>query len=440
MLRLLTRAEYLASVQSLLGTLTTPLAVPEDTSVAGFASVGASQMSVTDMAATAYETASLAATAEVFGNTQRWQTLVGCAPKADLSDACVTTYIKTFGRAAFRRDLTDEEVQQWLGVAKNAAMLAGTAAYGLQTATSGLLQSPNFLYRVETNEVDSSNGRLKYDGLSMANRLSYLLTGGPPSAALLDAAASGQLDTADGVRAAAAPLLMNAGLADRMTAFFSEYAQAQQVLAVAKSATLFPTFDEALKTSMLQGVQLFLKNVVLAPNADVRSFYDSDQTFVDAKLAPLYGVRAPASGFGQVQLPASSGRAGILGQAALIAAQSQPDRTSPTRRGIFILESLLCTTPPPVPAGVITDLPVDTTLTTRQQLEAASRECGVRWMPRVVRSPWDRARAFRPDRTVSGNRKRVGHRCHRKLERRVLRRRSAARRSAAARTEGAWPA
>jgi len=369
MLRLLTQAEFAASVQSLLGTLTAPLPAPDDISVAGFASVGAGQMSVTDMAATAYETASLAATAEVFGNTTRWQKLVGCAPKADLSDACVTTYIKTFGRAAFRRDLTNDEVQQWLGVAKSGATLAGTAAYGLASATSGLLQSPNFLYRVETNAVDSSNGRLKYDGLSMASRLSYLLTGGPPSAALLDAAASGQLDTAAGIRTAAAPLLTSAGIADRMTAFFSEYAQAQQVLAVSKSDTLFPTFNAALKDSMLQGLQLFLKNVVLAPNADVRSFYDSNQTFVDAKLATLYGVKAPASGFGQVQLPASSGRAGILGQAGLIAAQSQSDRTSPTRRGIFILESLLCTTPPPPPPGVVVDLPNDPTLTMRQVLE-----------------------------------------------------------------------
>jgi hypothetical protein len=369
MLRLLTQAEYLASVQSLLGTLTTQLTLPEDTSVAGFVSVGAAQMSVTDMAATAYETASLAATAEVFGNAQRWQKLVGCTPKADLSDACVTTYIKTFGRAAFRRDLAEDEVQQWLGVAKNAATLAGTAAYGLQTATSGLLQSPNFLYRVESNAVDSSNRRLKYDGLSMANRLSYLLTGGPPSAALLDAATSGQLDTADGVRAAAAPLLTSSGIADRMTAFFSEYAQAQQVLAVAKSATQFPTFNAALKDSMLQGIQLFLKNVVLAAGADVRSFYDSDQTFADARLASLYGVQAPASGFGQVRLPSTSGRAGILGQAGVIAAQSQSDRTSPTRRGIFILESMLCTTPPPPPPGINTDIPVDPTLTARQQLE-----------------------------------------------------------------------
>jgi hypothetical protein len=369
MLRLLTQAEYLASVQSLLGTITAQLQLEPDVSVAGFVSVGAGQMLVTDMAATAYETASAAATNEVFADAQRWQNLVGCQPKADLSDACVTTYIKTFGRSAFRRDLTDAEVQLWLGVAKNAAALTGSVAQGLASATSGLLQSPNFLYRVETNKVDSSNGRLKYDGLSMANRLSYALTGGPPSAALLNAAASGQLDTADGVRAAAAPLLANPAVVNRMTAFFSEYVQIQQVMSVGKSAELFPTFNAALQSSMLQGTQLFLRNIVLAADADVRSFYDSDQTYVDASLASMYGVQTPTSGFAKVQLPASSGRAGILGQAALIAAQSQPDRNSPTRRGIFILESLLCTTPPPPPPDVNTNLPPDPTRTTRQQLE-----------------------------------------------------------------------
>lgn len=367
-LRLLTQAEYLTSIQTLLG-LATQLTVPADTSVAGFAAVGAGQVSVTDMAATAYENVALSATAKVFGDAQRWPKLVGCQPKADLSDACVTTYIKTFGRSAFRRDLTNDELQQWVGVARNAAMLTGSAPQGLATATSGLFQSPNFLYRVETNKLDSATGRLKYDGLSMATRLSYLLTGGPPSTALLDAAASGQLDTAEGVRSAAAPLLANSAVADRMAAFFGEYAQAQQVLLIDKSATLFPAFNAALKSSMFQGVQLFLKNVVLAPNADVRSFYDSDQTFADANLAPLYGLQAPASGFAQMKLPPTSGRAGILGQAAVLAAQSQSDRTSPTRRGIFILESLLCITPPSPPPGVNTNIPVDRTLTTRQQLE-----------------------------------------------------------------------
>ena len=141
----------------------------------------------------------------------------------------------------------------------------------------------------------------------MATRLSYLLSGGPPSAALLDAAAAGKLDTADGVRAAAAPFLTDASVVDRMGAFFSEFAQVQQVLVINKSATLFPTFNAALQSSMMQGTQLFLKNIVLGPTADVRSFFDSNQTFVDAKLAPIYGVQAPASGFAQVQLPPAAG-------------------------------------------------------------------------------------------------------------------------------------
>jgi hypothetical protein len=332
---------------------------------------------VGDLSVEQYETASLAATAEVFADTQRWQTLVGCQPQADLSDACVTTFIQNLGRRAFRRDLTDDEVQEWVGVAQNAAkltsgaQLANSAALGLEAATSGLLQSPNFLYRVETNKLDPSNGRLKYDGLSMANRLSYLLTGAPPSDDLLSSAKAGQLDTADGVRAAATTLLASANADNAMAAFFSEFGEIQQVLVVQKDATLFPNFNAALQNSMFQATQLFIKNIVLGANADVRTFFDSPQTYTDATLAPIYGLSPPtASGFSQVTLGPETGRAGILGQASLIAAQSQPDRTSPTRRGEFIMANFLCQTPNPPPPGVITTLPQDPNTTTRQKMEA----------------------------------------------------------------------
>ncbi len=383
-LRLLTQAEYLASIQSLLGTLSTQLTLPSDTSVGGFISVGAAQVSVGDLSVEQYETASLAATAEVFGDTQRWQTLVGCQPKADLSDACVTTFIQSFGRRAFRRALTDDEVTQWVGVAQNGATLAnganlaGSAALGLAAATSGLLQSPNFLYRVETNKLDAASGRLKYDGVSMASRLSYLLTGGPPSDDLLNSAVAGQLDAVDGVQAAAAQLSANTNADARLAAFFSEFGEVQQVLVVQKDPTLFPNFNSALQASMFQGTQLFIQNVVLGANADVRSFFNSPQTYADATLAPIYGLQAPSSsGFSQVQLTPQTGRAGILGQASVIAAQSQPDRTSPTRRGYFIMANFLCTTPPPPPPGVITVLPTDPTTTTRQKMVAhrASPSC-----------------------------------------------------------------
>lgn len=369
-LRLLTQSEYLASIRVLFGDVKAQLELPDDSPVAGYISVGASRVTVNATAAAKYEAASRAITAEVFADATRWQTLVGCQPQPDLSDACVTTFVQGFGKRAFRRDLTDAETQTWVKVAKDAASLTTSASQGLATATSGLLQSPGFLYRAEKNDLDVASGRLKYDGSSMASRLSFLLTGGPPSAELAAAAAAGQLDTAEGVAAAAGPLLQSPALVERLASFFGEYSQAGLVLTSQKSQEMFPGFNDALRASMLQGTQLFLKNIVLAPGADVRSFWDSDQTFVDAALAPIYGVAAPASGFAQVKLGPEHGRVGILGQAAVIAGHSKPDHSSPTNRGVFILGSFLCQDAPPPPPGAITELPNDPTLTMRQRLEA----------------------------------------------------------------------
>jgi Protein of unknown function (DUF1588)/Protein of unknown function (DUF1592)/Protein of unknown function (DUF1595)/Protein of unknown function (DUF1587) len=366
-LRILTEVEYRNSLTDLLGPVNATLSLPADTSVAGFISIGAAQVTINSSAVELYETASRAAAAEVFADGARWQKLVGCQPKADLSDACVDTFIRSFGKRAFRRDLIDVEVQQWLTVGKETATLATDAAQGLAAITSGLLQSPYFLYRIETNKLDATSGRLLYDGQSMATRLAFLLTGRPPSDSLL--AASAQLETVEGVRTAAAPLLNDANAINRMAEFFGEYSQAHLVNVVQKSTEMFPSFNAALKSSMLEATNLFIKNVVLAPGADVRSFFDSNQTFVDATLAPIYGVTPPASGFAQLTLGPETGRAGILGQAAVIAGHSQPDHNSPTRRGVFISGTFLCVTPPPPPPGVPTELPNDPTLTERQRLD-----------------------------------------------------------------------
>lgn len=377
-LRVLTQLEYKNSLTDLLGPIKAELTLPPDTFLGGFTSIGASSVAINASAVGPYESAGLAAVDEVFADTARWQKLVGCQPKADLSDACVTTFVKSFGKRAFRRDLSDAEVQQWSSVGQGAAVLPGSsAARGLATLVSGLLQSPYFLYRIETNQLDATSNRLKYDGSSMATRLAFLLTGHPPSDALLAAAAAGQLDTADGVKTAAAALLTDPSAVDRMQAFFSEYSQSSLVLGAQKSAELFPNYNADLQHSMFQATELFLKNIVLAPGADVRTIFDSDQTFVDATLAPLYGVAAPASGFMQIKLAADAGRAGIFGQAGVIAGHSQPDRTSPTRRGVFLLETFLCTTPPPPPGDVNTMLSNDSTQTRRKQLEAhrASPTC-----------------------------------------------------------------
>jgi hypothetical protein len=377
--RLLTQAEYRASLQSLFGEVKAPLELPDDRSVDGFIAIGASKVTVNAAAVEAYEIASRAVVAEVFGDATRWQALVGCQPEANLSDACVETFARAFGKRAFRRDLSDAEHEQWVRIARNAAALAGSAAHGLSALTSGFLQSPNFLYRVETNALDPGNGRLKYDGPSMAVRLAYFLTGGPPSAELLAAGEAGELDTDAGVRAAADPMLKDSAVVERLVAFFYEYTQAELVMKVPKSPVLFPTFDDNMRNSMRESTRLFLEKVVLAPGADVRTFFDSDQTFADEVLAPIYGVTPPGSGFAQFTLAPESGRAGIMGQPAVIAAHSGSDHTSPTRRGLFMLWAFFCTTPEPPPDGSVPTIPVlDPTLTTRQRMEQVRVEpsCG----------------------------------------------------------------
>ncbi|MEO7037188.1 MAG: DUF1587 domain-containing protein, partial [Polyangiaceae bacterium] len=122
-LRVLTQVEYKNSLTDLLGTISAQLVLPDDTPVAGFTSIGGAEVAINASTVDIYETASLAATAEVFADSARWQKLVGCQPKADLSDACVVTFIQTFGKRAFRRSLTDAEVQQWLQVGKDVAAL-----------------------------------------------------------------------------------------------------------------------------------------------------------------------------------------------------------------------------------------------------------------------------------------------------------------------------
>jgi hypothetical protein len=374
-MRLLTQAEYLASLQSLFGAVATPLELPDDTSVGGFVSIGASLVHVTATAVATYEIASRAVVAEVFGDLARWQALAGCQPEADLSDACVETFVPSFGKRAYRRDLSDAEVSRWVQIARDGAARGGSAAWGLSAVVSGMLQSLNFLYRVETNALDPESGRLAYDGRSMAVRIAYFLTGGPPSAELLAAGEAGQLDTADGVRTAAHWMLRDPALVRQLTSFFYEYAQAELAMVVQKDPTLFPDFNDTLRNSMREGTRLFLEKVVLAPSADVRSFFDSDQTFADAALAPFAGVTAPPEwGFGQFTLPPAAGRAGIMGQAAVLAAHSKPDHSSPTARGVFMRQAFLCVTPESPPPGFCLESVVDPTLTGRQKLELLTSE------------------------------------------------------------------
>lgn len=385
-LRLLTQREYKNSVAQLLGGVdTTELKLPDDEPVAGFSTVGAAAVTVNETAGEAYEEAGRTLTLEVFSDAERWPALVGCEPQPDLSDSCVETYVRAFGRRAFRRELTEEEAQQWVDVARNAATLSEDAATGLATATWGILQSPNFLYRLEHAEPDLELGRIKFDAASMATRLAYLTTGTTPDEWLLDAAAAGELDTEEGIRSAATQLMAQEASGEFASEFFVELTEVWQVLRVERDPEVFPGVEE-LRASMLEEVRRWLGQVVLAPEADVRSFFDSNTTFVDDPLAEFYGLPSSGEGaqpgggvpdFQEVQLSLDTGRAGILGKAAFLMSHSSPDSSNPTRRGKFILHQFNCLTVRPPPADLMVAIPKSPegqgAKTTRQLFEEQHR-------------------------------------------------------------------
>lgn len=378
-LRLLTGSEYRRSLRVLFGDqvdLDLDLDLVPDTVVAGFHSVGAAEVTVGEMAAEKYEAAAWAVADRVFAAGSDWSAQLGCEPAPALDDACTTDYIDRLGRLAFRRPLTSDERELWTEVARDAAALTDDPARGLATVVSGILQSPFFLYRVETLDPGnaSDSGRGRFDGGSMATRLAFLLTGATPDEAMLDRAAQGELDTPEGIQGAARALLDSDQARDHLGEFFVELASVDSVGNIDKDQQSFPAFDEALAASMLEETRLWLREHVVAPGTDVRSLFDSNQTFVDTRLAELYGLPDPGSGFAPVTLPADSGRAGLLGQASFLSRHSSPHSSAPTRRGFFLLSSFLCQTPPPPPPDVDTDVDSPTgdeegPMTTRQRFE-----------------------------------------------------------------------
>ena len=134
---------------------------------------------------------------------------------------------------------------------------------------------------------------------------------------------------------------------------------------LAKDALAFPTFTPATATSMRDESQLFIQDVLFDQSADLRTLFDADYTFVDTRLAPLYDLTQSASGFVRMQLPAGQPRSGLLTQTAFLSLMSHPASSSPTYRGKFIREKLLCETVSAPPPNVNTNLPPNDPMTPR---------------------------------------------------------------------------
>ena len=352
--------QYRNVVTSLLGAAAGAVVTPPpDVSVNGFQSVGAAQLAMSSTSIGLYEASAMkaaeAAVAAVASSTSGRMALVGCVPKTSTDAACFETFVKTFGRKAWRRSLTADEVSTWKAVGVKAGAAYSDFQKGLVYVISGMLQSPHFIYQVEVGE-DDGTGKFKLTGEELASRLSFFLTGNAPDEALLAAAESGDLDSAAGVRIQAERLIDSSADHTATRALFSEMLELEELESLSKDKATFPRYSATLGHSMREETERFIEEVLWTQEGDVRDLFDANYTFVDKALAGIYGVPAPASGFAKVELPAASGRAGLFSQASFLSLRAYPVDTSPTHRGKFIRERMLCQPVAAPPVGVDTTL------------------------------------------------------------------------------------
>lgn len=405
LLRRLTRAQYQNSVRQLLGDLTLTTQLEADALIHGSVSVGTAHSTLSPHATEQYENAAFELAAQAITPEHR-AALVSCAPSAVLDRECTQEFVQSFGRRVFRRPLETSEVDRYVALAENAAQELGDFWSGIEFALAGMLQSPRFLFRAELGEVDPAvPERFRYDGYDMAARLSFLFLDTTPDAMLLDAAESGELLSAAGVRDHAERLSEDPRARAALATFHAERLGLEELEALSKDGELFPGTDAALASAMREDILRTIEQITVGDEGDYRDVFDTRLVFADDRLAAIYGVDGSGTSMSQLELPEDSLRLGLLGKPGILAMMAHTRETSPTRRGKFVRERILCQTISAPPPGVVTVLPVPNpdAPTMRDRLKTHAVEpscagCHVRTDPiGLAFEHFDAIGAYRPD-------------------------------------------
>jgi hypothetical protein len=374
MLRRLTRAQFRNSIRDLLQVEVGPEEVDQDSYSGNFAVIGAATVVTSQTGVEQYQTAIERAVGTVFADATKRQQLLGCTPSGMSGDVCVRGFISALGRRAWRRPLEATELERLAGIAQSASAELGNAAEGARWATVALLASPNFIYRPELGAA-SANGALRLTGFELAARLAFLLWNSVPNDQLLDEAQSGALATTDGVRAAVQRLLDAPAGRQAIGEFAEEYLRLDRVLTQAKDSALFPEYGAALQTAMVKDMRGTWESLAFDDQASALDLFSTNKVIANAELAKLYGLDPSgldSTTFKTFTLPADSPRVGILSKPGFLSQFANQKEGSPTLRGKFIRDALMCRTIPPPPGDVnamLEEPPADAPLTKRQRLE-----------------------------------------------------------------------
>lgn len=305
-------------------------------------------------------------------------------PPEDLS-ACrsyAREILKRVATRAFRRPVDDSTLNRLTTLAMDTAALPGKSfEAGVAQSIQAILVSPRFLFRAETQpRPDAPQEVHPLDEFALASRLSYFLWSSLPDEPLLAQASAGTLR--QNLRAEVARMLAD-DRSDRFIGdFVGQWLQTRDVEGIQiESRRRFKALTLEVRKGLREETEQLL-SYILRNNRDVMEVLTADYTFLNGALAKFYGISdVTGPDFQKVDLPADSHRGGILTHGSFLTVTSNPTRTSPVKRGLFVLQNLLGTPPPPPPPEVPAleeprrDDDQRTTLRTRLELHRSKAEC-----------------------------------------------------------------
>ena len=242
---------------------------------------------------------------------------------------------------------------------------------GLESSLSAILASPKFLFRVERDPDTSTTGTpYAVESLDLASRLAFFIWSSLPDAKLLDAAESGQLNTAEGMATQARRMLADPRSQALVENFAGQWLYLRNLDAINPDSRLYPDFDDNLRQAMRKETELLFENM-LREDRSVRDLLQSDHTYLNERLAKHYDIpHVYGERFRKVTLEADSNRGGILRHGSILTVTSYATRTSPVLRGHWVMKNLLGTPPPPPPPDIpaLEDNAIDKNLPVRERL------------------------------------------------------------------------
>jgi hypothetical protein len=286
------------------------------------------------------------------GDTASRRRILVCQPAANADELpCAKKILATVARRAYRRPLSDADVEPLIGIYEVGRKHGGFEA-GIKSALTRILTDPEFLFRFERDPAGATpNTVYRLNDLELASRLSFFLWSSIPDDELLALASRGRLREPGILQKELHRMLADSRSKALVQSFASEWLGLPKLRETVPDPAAFPDFDENLRDAFRQETELFLENQ-LSEDHSIVDLLSADYTFVNERLARHYGIPdIYGPRFRRVTLP-NGERGGLLGQGSILTVTSYANRTSPVLRGKWLLANILGTPPPPPPPNV----------------------------------------------------------------------------------------